>query len=557
MKISCQACAAKYTIADEKVVGKIVKIRCKKCGETISVNGNEMLDEDEPTAMFQVGTHQLWTVSFSETDQKTLSVMEMQRDFGLRKVTGDTFVWREGMADWLPLRDVQELREAIMGETGAPDFDLGAELAVDAAGFDEGAFGGETQVQDDIPTSAVNDYGADLLAMAGRTPTADPASSTAGAARRVVKRTGGDLFATNYEMSAIPSPLTTTATGGAAPLNAPAAAAQLTGQRNENSVLFSLGSLTANGGNIPGRTASASPAASANYPANEASGLIDIRALASAAGATNKAGAAKVDDIMSLGGGGAFASPLGAPMLSPVADYSASAAAPVAAGGASGNKGLKVALVGLGTALVAVLGIGGYFLTRPPAVEEKSPVVVVAPPVAPPVAPIVAPSVIDPLAAPVAPVAPVRGVAPHTGAGAASHAGAGAAAPALPVPPVVRKDPPTLQDAILGAAGGTPKPVKPVASTDSNAAFDRGAASSALNAIAANLASCKKAGDPSGVGRVAVVFGNNGYAKSATVTEGPFAGTRAGGCIAAKFRGAHIPAFGGGDVPVNKSFSVN
>ena len=39
MKISCQSCQAKYTIADDKVLGKIVKIRCKKCGETIVVNG--------------------------------------------------------------------------------------------------------------------------------------------------------------------------------------------------------------------------------------------------------------------------------------------------------------------------------------------------------------------------------------------------------------------------------------------------------------------------------------------------------------------------------------
>ena len=41
MKISCQSCAAKYTIADEKVVGKIVKIRCKKCSATIVINGND------------------------------------------------------------------------------------------------------------------------------------------------------------------------------------------------------------------------------------------------------------------------------------------------------------------------------------------------------------------------------------------------------------------------------------------------------------------------------------------------------------------------------------
>src|SRR5437762_10669484 len=41
MKISCQSCQAKYTIADEKVLGKIVKIRCKKCGATIVINGSE------------------------------------------------------------------------------------------------------------------------------------------------------------------------------------------------------------------------------------------------------------------------------------------------------------------------------------------------------------------------------------------------------------------------------------------------------------------------------------------------------------------------------------
>ena len=35
MKIQCQSCQAKYTIADEKVLGKVVKIRCKKCGATV------------------------------------------------------------------------------------------------------------------------------------------------------------------------------------------------------------------------------------------------------------------------------------------------------------------------------------------------------------------------------------------------------------------------------------------------------------------------------------------------------------------------------------------
>ena len=40
MKITCQSCQSKYNVADEKVQGKIVKIRCRKCGATIVVQGS-------------------------------------------------------------------------------------------------------------------------------------------------------------------------------------------------------------------------------------------------------------------------------------------------------------------------------------------------------------------------------------------------------------------------------------------------------------------------------------------------------------------------------------
>ena len=35
MKIVCDSCSAKYSIADEKVAGKVFKIRCKKCSNVI------------------------------------------------------------------------------------------------------------------------------------------------------------------------------------------------------------------------------------------------------------------------------------------------------------------------------------------------------------------------------------------------------------------------------------------------------------------------------------------------------------------------------------------
>ena len=41
MKIACESCGAKYSIADEKVQGKVFKIRCKRCSEVIVVRGDQ------------------------------------------------------------------------------------------------------------------------------------------------------------------------------------------------------------------------------------------------------------------------------------------------------------------------------------------------------------------------------------------------------------------------------------------------------------------------------------------------------------------------------------
>jgi predicted Zn finger-like uncharacterized protein len=41
MKIVCESCQAKYSIADEKIAGKVFKIRCKRCNEVILVRGDQ------------------------------------------------------------------------------------------------------------------------------------------------------------------------------------------------------------------------------------------------------------------------------------------------------------------------------------------------------------------------------------------------------------------------------------------------------------------------------------------------------------------------------------
>src|SRR6266550_4489835 len=52
MKIVCDNCATKYSIADEKVRGKVFKIRCKKCSHIIVVRGGDgaAAEKDAPGA---------------------------------------------------------------------------------------------------------------------------------------------------------------------------------------------------------------------------------------------------------------------------------------------------------------------------------------------------------------------------------------------------------------------------------------------------------------------------------------------------------------------------
>ncbi len=99
-----------------------------------------------------------------------------------------------------------------------------------------------------------------------------------------------------------------------------------------------------------------------------------------------------------------------------------------------------------------------------------------------------------------------------------------------------------------------PKAPEPAASGKD---FDRGAASAALGGASGAARGCKKADGPTGTARVRVTFAPNGSVTSASVDGAPFAGTAVGGCIAAAFRGAHIPAFDGSPVSVTKSVSIN
>jgi hypothetical protein len=67
--------------------------------------------------------------------------------------------------------------------------------------------------------------------------------------------------------------------------------------------------------------------------------------------------------------------------------------------------------------------------------------------------------------------------------------------------------------------------------------------------------SCKRDGGPTGTGSASITFSPEGPVASVSLSA-PFAGTPVGNCIQTVFRSAHVPAFSGSKVTLQKSFRI-
>jgi predicted Zn finger-like uncharacterized protein len=294
MKIVCDACQAKYSISDDKVQGKVFKIRCKKCSNIIVVRGGTQAAEAAPapqekdTRVYDYGYEggagggapaddAVWHLVINQEQVGPMSVADVQQRFAAGEIDAETFAWREGFGDWLPLSQVDAF--ASMVASGALPSAGGGQAAVAAM------FGGG----DDAGTSR-NDP-ADLFAAASSSKAAHQEDDD-----------GGDLFGSK------PAPAAAAAS---------AANQKLRGERNENSVLFSLNNLAQLASNSPAPAPAAASSSSSGAghatgaAGGEGSGLIDIRSMASAylggTGAAKPAassGIGSIDDLPVFGGGG-------------------------------------------------------------------------------------------------------------------------------------------------------------------------------------------------------------------------------------------------------------
>jgi predicted Zn finger-like uncharacterized protein len=61
MRFSCDSCLARYTIADEKVQEKALRVRCKRCGNSILLHKQEPEDDELIVPRDNDATHVLAT----------------------------------------------------------------------------------------------------------------------------------------------------------------------------------------------------------------------------------------------------------------------------------------------------------------------------------------------------------------------------------------------------------------------------------------------------------------------------------------------------------------
>jgi predicted Zn finger-like uncharacterized protein len=402
------ACQAKYSIADDKIQGKAFKIRCKKCSHVIvvKVGGDAAAAPASTAAPAPVAVESskavaaeqgVWHVVVDGEQVGPLTEGGVRERLSQGKINSDTLVWKDGMGDWTALSTVPELA-AVFAKVPqhAPANPAAHTPARKSAGMKAAVPAAEA------PSSSAMAAGDDDVFAA---PTVVTPSGSAGLIAVAAAAPAHVAQAHSAPVHAAPAAAPSSAfLFGGSPAQAPeqvvvrnpgngAGGTHLTGQRNENSVLFSLSNLEALA--VPSHSAGVrAPSGSSN---TEGSGLIDIRSMAA----------------MTLGEGGdarrsADALPtFSTPQFSPVAPV----LLPMST---SGPPNWVYPILGLLAIGIAALGYGIYKIATAPA-PGAAPIVQ---PVAVPVAPV----------APAQPAIPVPAVVPAAPAQAAPEA----AKPATP-----------------------------------------------------------------------------------------------------------------------------
>jgi predicted Zn finger-like uncharacterized protein len=569
MKIVCDACQAKYSIADDKIQGKAFKIRCKKCNHIIvvklgaenaqgaSVGGGAASERPRTTgshAAAKAAEQPVWHIVVDGEQVGPLTESEIKDRLRQGKVNSDTLVWKEGFADWTQFSAVPELTPLLARITQHP-------VAKPAPREPQRPSAGRAAVSAPVAAAASDEpdpFAAPTVVSAAGTADlfasamAAPAASPAPAASAAPAATSPFLFGGGAPAQPI-EPVAARPSGGNG-----AGTTHLTGQRNENSVLFSLANLEALA--VPAQSSNIrAPSASSN---TEGSGLIDIRSMAAMTLADGPAEPRRSADVLPT---------FSTPQFSPVAPV----ILPMSTSGPPKWVYPVLAMLGIG---IAALGIVIYTVANkpppglPPAPPPPPPAPAAVAPAAPAPAPAAAPAGEPSKPGEEKPAAAAAEEKPaekgksssgrgergrHKGESSAAKGGTegkkgsegSAASSATPSEsgsgskPSGRKGGKSLDD-LLGEVGSNKKgssggeePSKPAVKLVTLSQSD---IVTAMKAVQPRIQACANQFKTPGTALANISVASGGRVSSATVT-GKFAGTPTAGCVEQAARSAKFP----------------
>jgi predicted Zn finger-like uncharacterized protein len=133
MKFVCERCHTRYSIADDKVRQKILKIRCKTCENVITVRDPGPSSE-QPAAPAAppppprapaggVAAAREWFVAVNGEQVGPMTRSDAARRILQTKGDDEVYVWKDGLDGWKPPSEVPAIHQevnALKGRTSAP-----------------------------------------------------------------------------------------------------------------------------------------------------------------------------------------------------------------------------------------------------------------------------------------------------------------------------------------------------------------------------------------------------------------------------------------------------
>ncbi len=612
MNISCISCPARYGVPDAKLLGKRVRITCKRCGTVLLVDGSVnpprvSSGANAGPSVAPVARTSLAPVSspapapkaspeflvvMPDDRQESADVAQIVRLYRDRQINAESLVWRDGMDEWKPVWDVDEISTAFrrMGyarpsspsprpsqpaQANYEDEEASTHVVPSshppATAFDEDeatsvvdsskipfdvpqAGWRQATEEDDVPTGVVPSP-MELAFAPDPAPALVQRRSERPAQRATTTRSDRPALAARAAARAEPTPSPAQAR---VETRARAQTREDSRARQQGLDIFAQQAHRAAEQELA--PAVEDDAGRLTGARGENSVLFSLDALVKQEQQKQRPivlpPRARTDESVLVDSSPSLPSGVvGGGLTAP--DFTAPVSAPPprmeAVGDLEYPQPKKGGWLGPVIALLAVGLIGGAWLSG----KLQPLLAAVGIPVGTPSAAASASATPESSAKEEPSAEAAKSAAPETSAAPeASAAPSASAAAAKPVAATGKSQPAQAKAPPTGTAHDEPPPKDTAAKpAGGGGAFDTAAAKEALTAAANNASSCREATGPMGSGKVSITFAPSGRPTSVAVT-GDLAGTSVGSCVARLFRAARVPPFSGEPVSVSKAFAV-